>query len=244
MSLAGAIATAKNKRLRESSVSSAKGVMPLAKILDRPHEDTRELNVDHVQELTDSIAAVGLIQPLAVDKAGHLLAGGHRRAALRLLKQQNPEAFEQHFAGDQIPVRVFEFNAIQETGRAFEIETAENEKRRDYTRAEVLVLAARLKKAGYRDKPGKPKKGEKALRPAISMIIGKSSRTVRRYLNGELKTQSKEKPDEKARTAAQVSKWLKVLEQIGAEAPELLGDGKIGAVAGELWELITHASPE
>ena len=241
MSLAGAIKAAKNKKFGESSIPSAKRVMLLAKILDRPHADTRELNGDHVQELADSIAAVGLIQPLAVDTAGHLLAGGHRRAALRLLKQQNPEAFDQHFAGDQIPVRVFEFKAKDEPGRAIAIETAENEKRRDYTREEVLALAERLKKAGYRDKPGKPKKGEKSLRPAIGMIIGKSSRTVRRYLNEE-PAKAKEKPDEQTRTAVRVSKWLKVLEQIEAQAPELLGDDEIGAAAGELWELITHAS--
>jgi ParB family transcriptional regulator, chromosome partitioning protein len=240
MSLAGAIQAAKDKKFGESSFPSAKRVMRLAEILDRPHADTRELNVEHVQELADSIAAVGLIQPLAVDKSGHLLAGGHRRAALHLLKQQDPECFAKHFAGDQIPVRVFEFRAKDEPGRAIEIEAAENEKRRDYTREEVLALAERLKAAGYRDKPGKPKAGEKSLRPAIGLIIGKSARTVRRYLNEE--PEPKEQPDEQTRTDGLVSKWLKALDQIEAQAPDLLGDEEVGTMARELWERIRDLS--
>jgi ParB family chromosome partitioning protein len=36
--------------------------------------------------------------------------------------------------------------------------------------------------AGYRNTRGKPKVGQKALTPALAIIIGKSSRTIERYL--------------------------------------------------------------
>ncbi len=50
---------------------------------------------------------------------------------------------------------------------------------------EVRALAERLREAGYTDVRGRPARGEKALRPALEVIIGKSIRTVRRYLNIE-----------------------------------------------------------
>ncbi|NJN49605.1 MAG: hypothetical protein HC805_07365 [Alkalinema sp. RL_2_19] len=62
------------------------------------------------------------------------------------------------------------------------IEASENEKRRDYTPGEVRELADRLVAAGYRKTEGRPKKGEKALIPSLSVIVGKSHRTLHRYL--------------------------------------------------------------
>ena len=44
-----------------------------------PDGDTRELNPTHIEELAANIGAVGLIQPLAVDSGGHLLAGVQRQ---------------------------------------------------------------------------------------------------------------------------------------------------------------------
>ena len=176
------IAASKGNAKQKDFSSSIKRGLKLELIRDRPHGDTRHLNSEHVQELADNIAAVGLIQTLAVDSEGHLLAGGHRRAALVLLMQTEPKRFEELFPRGEVPVRVFDFNAADAPERAVAIEAAENEKRRDYTPAEVRALADKLIAAGYRNTKGKPRKGQKAIKPALAAIIGKSEKTVQRYL--------------------------------------------------------------
>lgn len=159
----------------------------LGQIQDRAG-DTRALKPEHVQNLVESISVLGLIEPLVIDQNGKLLAGGHRKAAISLLKKTQPEQYYQHFPGDLVPVRVMDFSAETEPDRAIEIEISENELRRDYSKAEVLAIASRLRDAGYKDTPGRPRKGEKRLKPALSTIFGKSIRTVERYLAEETPT--------------------------------------------------------
>jgi len=156
--------------------------MALDAIQDR-QQSTRPLRPPHVEALAESISVLGLLEPLVVDRKGRLLAGGHRLAALKYLQTNSPETFAEHFPNDQIPVRVMDFDATENPDRALECEVAENEHRQDYTRSEVRALADRLRQAGYVDRPGRPMKGEKALRPALKVIVGKSLGTVRRYLN-------------------------------------------------------------
>jgi ParB family transcriptional regulator, chromosome partitioning protein len=194
--------------IQPSAPKAAESKLPLESIAQR-EEDSRPLNLDHVQALTDSIAVLGLIQPLAVDQVGRLLAGGHRRAAITLLQEQNPEAFANHFPSAQIPVKVMPFDAVEQPDLALEIELSENEKRRDYTPAEVRAIADKLRAAGYRDAAGRPKKGEKQLKPALTVIFGKSINTVRKYLN---------EPEEKTLQHGRVSsdllkRSLKILQQ-------------------------------
>jgi ParB family transcriptional regulator, chromosome partitioning protein len=156
--------------------------LPLSQITDRPDGDTRALNQSHVEALSESIAAVGLIQPIAVDNKGHLLAGGHRRAAIYHLKESNPEAFNHHF-NIGVPIRRYDFDATQDAGMALAIEATENEKRRDYTPKEVKELADRLKAAGYQFQKGGQRKGAKGVAPTLALIVGKSQRTIERYLS-------------------------------------------------------------
>jgi ParB family transcriptional regulator, chromosome partitioning protein len=158
------------------------GMFPLSKIQQRV-QNSRSLDDAHVIELMESIAVLGLIEPLAIDSQGRLLAGGHRLAAIRRLETENPEAFQQQFPRGMVPARVFDFDAEQDADRAFQIEVAENEKRRDYTRDEVKGIADRLKSAGFVELKGRPKAGQKALMPALSVVVGKSIRRVRQYLN-------------------------------------------------------------
>lgn len=160
--------------------------------------NTRELRPDHVDALAESIAVLGLIEPLAVDEKGQLLAGGHRLAAIRQLKERNLTAYEQKFEGDRIPVRIMPFDAEADPDLALQIEIAENEQRRDYTPAEVRALAERLKTAGYIDRKGRPAKGEKPLLPALEVIVGKSMRTLQRYIQ-------EDKPDSKNTTGVAFS---------------------------------------
>lgn len=148
-------------------------------------QDTRALNQNHVKSLAESIAVLGLIEPLVLDNQGRLLAGGHRLEAIRLLKEQQVDKYHQQFPGDRIPIRTLPFDAQQEPDLALQVEVAENEQRRDYTANEVRAIADRLRAAGYIDLKGRPKKGQKALMPALAVVVGKHLRTVQRYLNSE-----------------------------------------------------------
>lgn len=195
---------------------SHSGWILLTDITARPHGDTRPPAPYHVLDLAESIAALGLLEPLVIDRRSHLLAGAHRWEAAKLLATLDPEervakwavlaaipwpcaepntqqslAFERIRALStspqpaQVPARIVDLDAEADSERALAIEVAENEKRRDYTKLEVEALAERLSKAGYRISRGKPKIGERALGPALAVIIGKSERTVRRLLGGQ-----------------------------------------------------------
>jgi ParB family chromosome partitioning protein len=157
-----------------------KQALALDDIQDRA-EDTRQLNEAHVKALAESITVLGLIEPLVTDKNYVLLAGGHRKAAIALIQDTNPEAYQTHF-GEGIPVRVMAFDAVSDPEQALAIEVAENEQRRDYSPAEVKAIADRLLDAGFVEVKGRPKKDEKPLMPALSAVVGKSIRTLQRYL--------------------------------------------------------------
>ena len=139
--LTGALAIAKSRGL---DTSSSTPTLPLDSITDRVEGDSRPLNPAHVEELADSIAVVGLIAPIAVDSQGRLLAGGHRRAAIVLLQERNLDAYAKQFPNGQVPIRRYDFDSKVEPDKALEIEASENEKRRDYTPAEVKAIANRL----------------------------------------------------------------------------------------------------
>jgi len=165
--------------------------------------DLRPLRPSHVKDLAASIATVGLIQSPAVDVAGRLLAGEHRRAALELLRllANKPDAaaaewpelegedhariaagWKAHGFDKGIPVRRMPFDAEQDRARALAVEATENEKRTDFSRHEVREVVEKLKAAGFRAAVGRPKKGEKALSPQLAIIFGKSQRQVFNYL--------------------------------------------------------------
>lgn len=187
-----------------------RGTLPLSAIQTRPGGDSRPIRPSHVLNLAESISAVGLVEPPTVDQVGHLLAGAHRVAALRLLTQPNLEArvsawLELTYLDEsrltvkqqteverlksfpsldmpEVPVMVLPFNAKDDAARALAIETSENTQRRSYSKEEIFTLVQRLRAAGFVEREGRPRSGEKALRPALSVVLGKSSNTVRRWL--------------------------------------------------------------
>ena len=165
------------------AVEVSSSTIPLNEIADRTGDDTRPLNQDHIKLLAESIALLGLIEPLVVDSQGRLLAGGHRRAAIAYLRETQPDIFEKYFA-EGVPVHRLSFDAELQPDLAIQIEVAENEQRRDYTPAEVRAIADRFLEAGYQGR-GRPGKGKQPIMPALAAVIGKSERTVRRYLEGE-----------------------------------------------------------
>ncbi|MFN7971313.1 MAG: ParB N-terminal domain-containing protein [Acidobacteriota bacterium] len=161
-----------------AEVKVRQAAMPLGEIKPRPHGDSRPLNEPHVHELAESIVAVGLINPLTVDREGHLVAGAHRLAALQVLASR----------GDwrgPVPVTVRDTDSAGHGSLGVEIEVAENDKRRDYTREEIRQLAKRLADAGYRACGGRPRSGEKSIGSALETIVGKSGRQIRRLLADE-----------------------------------------------------------
>jgi len=60
-------------------------VLGVDRIRLRKDADTRPLAAKHVLDLAECIAVLGLLEPLVIDTEGHLLAGGHRLAAIQLL---------------------------------------------------------------------------------------------------------------------------------------------------------------
>lgn len=200
-------------------VEQSNSTLPLDRIQARP-EDTRQLNTDHVEALAESIAVLGLIEPLVTDTKGRLLAGGHRLAAINHLKETKESVYLDKFPNNLVPIRILSFDAEKEPELALQIEIAENEQRRDYTPNEVKAIAQRLKGAGYVEVKGRPKDGEKPLMPALAVVLGKHLRTVRRYLNET----GEQKQSEKSRTTApllsQILPKLKKLQQVQPETPK------------------------
>jgi len=185
-------------------------MMPLDKVLGRPAGDSRALDDEHLEALAESINALGLIEPLPVDRLGCLLCGAHRLLALRRLAVKDPERWR------LVPVRRMDFIAQDEPARALAVEVAENEKRRDYKPAEVCALAERLQAAGFRATPGRPRKGTKALLPALGCIVGKSKRTLLRILNPE---PAKKKPDAWTVALERLAYTLDAFACVAADTP-------------------------
>ena len=184
--------------------------------LDAVHQrdaDTRPARADHVLALAESVAAVGLVQPVAVDMHGRLIAGLHRLEACRLLLTPPedraarwhqlqgadkvpadeaaerlaalpaPDALPDPLRAGRLPVRrLVDLDAEADPDAALAAEGAENTARRSYTRAEVGALVGRLRAAGYRETGGRPRRGERALRPALELVLGISRNTARRML--------------------------------------------------------------
>lgn len=246
-----------------------RGTVLLSEVKARPHGNTREVDAQHVLALAESVAVLGLLEPLVVDRELRLLAGAHRWEAMQLLAIVDAEERVQRWAttaeiadltsltGEDlsainrvralapmvdpaVPVRIIDLDAEAEGNRALAIEVAENEKRRDYTKTEVEALAKRLKKAGYRDDRGKPKTGQRALGPALAVIIGKSARTVRRFLSGDEGTKKATAPlsDQQA-VVLEMHRLLISLHRVAEYARAPLGDHYQG-----LWPRIAALEEE
>ncbi len=218
MSIEDIIAAAQ-KQKGSSTAKPKSGGVKLSEIKDRHLGDTRPLDENHVQELAESIEALGLIEPLVVDNQNRLLAGGHRKAAIEVIQQTNPKAFQTHFSGETVPVHILQFNSAKDQDLALAVETAENEKRRDYTPTEIKAIAERLKAAGYEDVKGRPKQGQKPLMPALSVVIGKSIRTARRHLHSDLEDEKQD--SKKSRTYVRLlQQVLTILKKLEKETPK------------------------
>ena len=252
---AGTNMTNRDATITEIQESGRRAVMPLSQIKAR-EVDTRQLNVDHVLVLALSIEALGLIEPIVLDQRNVLLAGGHRLAACRLLLSDDPAAYLTSIglvspanldqlalissAGElteEIPVRVLDIDAGAQPDLALAVEAAENNTRRDYTRREIFALYHRLLDAGFTAKPGRPRRGERAAKPALAAIIGRKLRTIERMLS----TKSSESEDADQRALRRLETAIKGLEGRSAFDP-LLKALTTSRIKGLIEEL--HQNPD
>jgi hypothetical protein len=231
----------------------------------RPGGNTRNLDPNHILDLAESISALGLLQPIAIDKNSRLVAGEHRLEACKLLaldtsearashwtqilsltekaikkadeeavnvrlNQLNSEAYLEKYKDFQIPVLVLPLDAEDDEEAALIAETAENEKRQNYTKEEIQALAARLKKVGYIDKNGRPKKGEKSVKKALTVISGKSIAQIERDLR---KTETPSH-DGVFNEQKELMKIYKALERFIKKAPENKFTTKFSSLIGHI----------
>jgi len=93
----GVVTVGRGRKARNRLTDGAPDVRSIAKetelgdIKPRTGVPTRGIDPLHVVKLAASIHALGLIEPIAVDADGHLLAGGHRLAACRVLAASEGE---------------------------------------------------------------------------------------------------------------------------------------------------------
>lgn len=183
--------------------------------------------------VAESIVVTGLLQPVVVDRKSRLVCGGHRLAAIQYLKEHAPDSYARRFPNDQIPVRILvELDAETDRSGARAAELEENEKRKGFTKMQVLALAQSLREGGYRFNVGRPKPGETALAPTLAVATGMSLRTVRRYLadqNGDNGTISKKKARRSEKAARISTKMRAILNHMPAICQDLraLRDAKI-----------------
>jgi ParB-like chromosome segregation protein Spo0J len=206
------------KLAAQTERSRMAAILPITSIRSRAI-DTRPVSAAEVLMMAESIVAVGLLGPPCVDRNHVLIAGAHRVAAARLLLTP-PDDRRSHLAGvegfteemseridalpplDQLPEQIAggrmpvlvrtDLDAVADPAGALAAEAAENTARKQYTPAQVRTLAERLVQAGFRESVGRPKKGEKALRPALEKILGVNGRQVRRLLGQELEGERKQ----------------------------------------------------
>jgi len=210
--VAGAGQAVTDRRLAEESQRGRAVTLLSLDAIRLRESDTRPARANQVLSLAESICAVGLLQAPAVDKMHRIIAGLNRLTACRLLLTHpeqrrtllgeldgfDEEMFSRLDAlpalddlpeplnGRKIPVRVMlDLDADQDPDSALAAEAAENMARRQYTPAEVRSLANRLRNAGFREAVGRPKAGEKALRPALELVLGKSASTIKRMLGAD-----------------------------------------------------------
>lgn len=161
-------------------------------------EDSRPAKAATVLVKAESIAQLGTLTPVLVDNQRVLLDGLNRLKALNLLRLPlqdrrpfflglegphseallsrlkelpGPDELPDAVRSDRVPVRVHDFNAETEPDRAYEVEVAANAQTVQYTKKEMVAIAKRLLDHGYTARDGRPRAGEKKLRPYLENLL-------------------------------------------------------------------------
>jgi ParB-like chromosome segregation protein Spo0J len=198
---------AAEQTLREQQ-QTKKVLVPLDKIKERPSGDSRKLKDGHIAALTESIAVLGLIMPLTIDRNYNLLAGGHRKAALHKLAQDEPEQFAELFA-EGVPVNIIDIDAEKNTVKALQIEVEENTQRKNYNHDEIREAARKLKEAGYEKLRGRPGEGQKSINRELESVFGLSRRQITRIMD---ESEQKEKSETRVSLFSKIQQYKKQTE--------------------------------
>lgn len=143
-----------------------------------------------------------------------------------LLKQ----AWSRHFARG-VPVHRIDTSALPVAAQALTIESIENEKRLDFSKADLAVIVDKLRTAGFRDRAGRPRAGERTLASELEAITGKSRRTVFRLLE-DLRSEATSTPNERGPSetsralARQLAEHLALPVRV-SDNPKKRGQGSI-----------------
>lgn len=230
-------------------------------------DPTRKVSLSHAVDLAESIAVHGLIEPIAVDRKGTLLAGGHRFFASLLLitpqaqRQELIEGLKVQLAPEEtnrelalalqdrllalphqpglVRVNQMDLDAEQEPDRALAIEISENEKRRDYTKAEIRALADTLAQRGYSFKRGRRASGGPAMsgQKMLELIVGKSYATIYRVLEGDATPSATKAP-----SAARSFRAETVYQWIDGQSDQTVLGGLIERAQARLQHLAAHGA--
>jgi hypothetical protein len=167
----------------------------------------------------------GLKAAAEAKKQAELKAAEEARIAAEKAEAERLE--RERIAAEEAARKEAERQAALAEAQRLAAEAAENVARRQYTPAEVKALAKRLRDAGYRESVGKPKKGEKALRPALEMVLGKSASTIRRMLGTKEAKIAEATPKELLPQIRKIRRMAEALAEqtaaipSGAKAPRL-----------------------
>lgn len=203
----------------EYAVSENHAFLPLSSIQDRYGDDTRPINLKHVEALMESISVLGLITPLTVDIEGRLLAGGHRRAALLSLAEAEAKHFKNLFPNG-IPVRVMEIDSKEDEVNALQIEVEENTQRKNFTPTEIKAAASRLESAGYQRLKGRPRKGQKSLKRELANVFRLSEDRIQKILNDSASKGRRPPTFSTHNAILTLEKWLDEIEELPSSEKE------------------------
>jgi hypothetical protein len=143
---------------------------------------TRDLRPEHVTLLRDSIAEIGLEQPLVLIAGNQLVAGRHRYRAILELRDADSARFDTLFPGGLVPAQVFQQVEDSDAASVFALEMTENSARLNYTDEEVARAVEVLKTMDFTSKRGRPRLGDRPIGPAITKMFGMSEATMHRAL--------------------------------------------------------------
>jgi len=125
----------------------SRDAVPLAAIKIHPELKPRALNVEFIDELVEDIGNNGMDTPISVwspernSKKLYLIAGAHRRAALKRLAKGSPRKFDRHFKNG-VPVDVRHGGTVRD---ALAIQIRENLCRTKFDEKDSIPYLTRMK---------------------------------------------------------------------------------------------------
>lgn len=143
----------------------------------------REPDAPQTNTLRQSIRDHGLLEPLVVDAKNVLIAGSHRLAAIKDLRDSDPAIYKKRFPGGKVPVNRLAFDADDFPIEAIAASVAENQKRQALDPAAIQRIKQHLQNnLAIHFGPGRPKNGQRPASAILSEAFKRSPRQIRAVL--------------------------------------------------------------